>query len=801
MPENLAAITVESKPDYPRTRSRRESLRIDREKIANRIEQLFKDFSTGRNDDLEYRIQRYAKYRQWTSGEGQWDDSSDCALPDMMSGSLRVKDTLHNSVIASRPIISPRAINEDTDKDKEEMITHLIDTQVFVEQPGEEFIGECAEAFVDDGVCTVFVPWVKERRQVQNIKVFGPIPPEALPVEYFEQILGTVYPGLTAQVQEGGWDWSLADPSGEEKPIKVSFYTKDNGRVEMIASHNKKVFDGPRPIVKDYEDVLYPNRCSNLQIPSPSNPGGASSVILVDYPTIDEIIRLKQEGFYDLLTQEDVDKLLGTPVTKDPALEPSKQAKDDFQGESSGENRNFQDDERNKTVTRLLVFDIYDINGDGIGEDVMWWMILEEKIVMRAKYLVEMYPPLPGQKPLRPLAGRSFIPVKSRYAGISLLEQMESTHDLMKELIDFSMDSGKVATSPFFFYRAAGSIKPEVIKLAAGEGYPVANPQQDVFFPTIQNQAAAFGINLYTLFEQMQQKNTMVGELQYGRVPQGKASALRTTTGMETVMGMGEARPERILRRFFMLLVEVWVIIHMLNSSFLPDKKKFRITGYKTDQKDAYEVQSPEDIAGSFQFDFKANMFNTQKLVLQQVLTEMMATFINPLFIQLGMTNSDTIFRLSVDWAKAKGMDATDYINPPTGSSLQPKLMAEEAISHILNGDFPPGIPEEPLEMHIQKVLAFQQDEEHFGMLTPLGVEIYRAYLQQLQVMWQQQQQLMMAMNSAGQLSEQMKGQGQGGSSGGGGGPVGGGVPPISGPNELIPEDLPGSGGGQNGRE
>jgi len=788
MATNLAEVAAVTKKTYPRTRTRRDSFKIDRAHIADRIERLYKEFSMGRDEDIQRRVQRYAKYRQWTSGEGLWDDSSDAALPDMQSGSLRVKDTLHNSVISSRPIIYAKAVSP-AHKEKEEAVSNLLDHQIFVDQNGEEFIGELAEAFVDDGIATVFVPWIREKRQTQEVKVFSPIPTELEPLDFFMQILTQVYPQMSFDVKEGGWDWEIHDPSGEQDTIKVSFYTRDDLRVEMLIYENRVVFDGPRPMVKDYEDVLYPRRCANLQIPSPSNPNGATQVILVDYPTVDEIVRLKKQGSYDLITEEDEKKLRGTTQLRDPGVEAPKKAMDDFQGETGGETRDYSDDELNKTVTRFLVFDIYDINGDGIGEDVMWWFILEEKMVVKAKLLVEMYPPTPGQRPRRPLAGRSFIPVKNRYVGMSLLEQMEGIHDLMKMLIDFTMNAGIMSTSPFFFYRAIGSVKPEIIRLAPGEGYPVGNPQQDVFFPQIQNQAATFGINLFTLFDQIQQKQTMLGDLQFGRVPVGRASALRTTAGINSVMSQGEARPERILRRFFMLLTEVYSITHMLNASFLPKKKQYRIHGYQGTEKDAYrQVDNPESIAGVFDFDFQANVFNTNKIMLQQTLGEMMAMFVSPLNLQLGVIDPEGIFRLEVDWAKAKGHDAMKYLKPPTPSAMEPKIMAEEALSMILETQFPIGIPEEGLEPHIQKLLEFTKDEEKFGLLNSAQVGIFGAYLKRLQMALMENRRQMAMMQAAGQFGQGAGMQAQGG---GAEAPVDRGGPAISGPGELLDESLP----------
>jgi hypothetical protein len=45
---------------------------------------------------------------------------------------------------------------------------------------------------------------------------------------------------------------------------------------------------------------------------------------------------------------------------------------------------------------------MYDIDDDGLDEDVVWWMILETKTIVKAKMLTEMWPANP---PRRPFAG------------------------------------------------------------------------------------------------------------------------------------------------------------------------------------------------------------------------------------------------------------------------------------------------------------------------------------------------------------------------------------------------------------
>jgi hypothetical protein len=109
----------------------------------------------------------------WTEGKDfPWEDSSDVGLPDMITHSLRMQDTLHNSVMSIRPAIVTKAISGKEDSDKQEIVDNLIDYQVFIEQPGEQLIGDAADAFVNDGVYTIFTPWVREDREVVDIRFF-----------------------------------------------------------------------------------------------------------------------------------------------------------------------------------------------------------------------------------------------------------------------------------------------------------------------------------------------------------------------------------------------------------------------------------------------------------------------------------------------------------------------------------------------------------------------------------------------------------------------------------------------------
>ena len=256
-------------------RKRRRTLNVVKKDIVDRVLNFFDVEDTARGFEKEARIQRYAKYRMWTEGKDwPWKDASDFPLPDIMEKSMRMQDTLHNAVMASRPVISANAMDK-AEGDKERTIDNLIDFQVFVEQEGEQKIGDFVSAFINDGVFVAFIPWAKETRETMDLKLFDPIPAGILPIDYFGIILAREFDSnsLLPVERSEGWDW-LLEIDGEK--ASVSFYTRPDDTVEMVISHRANMYDGPLLIQKEWDEVLYPPRAANLHIPGPSNPHGAA---------------------------------------------------------------------------------------------------------------------------------------------------------------------------------------------------------------------------------------------------------------------------------------------------------------------------------------------------------------------------------------------------------------------------------------------------------------------------------------------------------------------------------------------
>lgn len=773
-----------------RTRERKIHIKPKYETIAQRVIDFADRDRENRQEERDRRLQRFAKLRMWAEAQSgdPWPDSSDFAVPDMATASLRTQDTLHNAMMSHRPPMLAKS-DRKANKDKEDTINELLDHQFFVEQPGEQTLEEAADCFVNEGVLTLFVPWVRERRPVRDLRFFPKIPDEEQPDQYFGQLLDQEFPQTQHRRRDpDGWDWEIF--SGDDK-FDVSFFTERNtNKVRMVIDRETTIFDGPRVMVKEMDDVLCPPRCANLQPPGPANPDGAPHVILIERPTLDELRRLQKDGFYDRVNADELKKLENTNPDKSDD-DARQQQKDAMTGEVD------EPDSRvgsQKRFEMYVCFDRFDLDGDGLDEDVIWWVLRERTLLLKAVPMTEMYPTSP---PRRPFGESAFLPTKGRREGMSLLEIMESTHDLMKELWDMMVDTGTMALMPPGFYKPQSNIKPEVLTVLPGDMYPLNDPSRDVVFPQMGNANQSFSVNTITMAKQLQGDVTMIGDLNLGRIPAGKSSAFRTTGTTQNVLAQSEARPERILRRFFMAFKQAWWFMHELNKYLLPDDKKFRIVGYKPKGGDPYrEVASRKEIEGSYEFDFQANVANSSKIALQEAIQMALGVVLQPLALQMGIATPEKVYNLIFDAVRALGLEGDRYVNAPIPDAHLPRIQAEEAIGAIIMETEPYGVPAEQggWNEHFGKLQEFIEDKEgRFGVLSPRAVEMFRVYLEMVAERAAQERKQAELVEAAAQ--------GPGGPLGRPGPPGAGavdtGAPPVQG-GEIMDESLPSAGGGGN---
>ena len=762
------------------SKRRRRSLKIDKEKaVAYVLEHLDQD-QAQIADRLQQRKERYAKYRGWlVTKDWPWDDCANFWLPIMLISSLRIKSTLENAIKSTRPTIISKA-HQRFNQAKQPNIDRVLDYQFYNENNGENKVDSLVNNFVDDEAVFGFVHWVKDEQSYRDIRILPPLEEGVSVVAQLLQNLRVVLPTIhdigVVQTDEDGWEWEVEfeDDDKRVRSAIVRYYELDDGKLEAELIYNVVAHDGPIVEILDFEDVVFPLRSANLQPPSPANPLGAPYVVRLCVEDLDSIKRHKKNGAYDLLTDEDFDKIVASQssIGTGQPEERSKEQKD------TPDQTGFLDSKR---TDRQVVewYGRWDIDDDGYDEDVIFWVTRDSKVLLRARVLTEVYPGVPAT---RPIESDSFVPVPNRVYGMGLLEMLESFQDSMQALLNQHIDWGTIVNTPWFFYRASSGMKPEVINPAPGEGIALDNPQQDVHFPTFAQRGDAFTINTMTMLQQFVERVTMLSDVQFGRVPAGKASALRTAGTTMNLLAQGDVRSEQILRRLFHLLGRIYKFMHRLNQKFLPDKKEVRVFGVPEQSQDAYLTVKPDDIKADVDFEFKASLLNTNKQVLAQSLQQAAALLISPLAIQAGLVTPEHIYQLMRDSIKAMDLDPDQYMSRPP--SQGPKLLAEEVESMLIAGRIPFGQPMENPQEHLQKLMAYEQSD-NFGFIPLEMIPHYQNWKIRVQTALMEQMMMMQAAAGGAPTGPEQ-----------GGGPAGqgtgmqatqpGGVPPVQ--NNEISE-------------
>lgn len=784
---------------------RKKTLLKEKEKVTAGLIKKYGDDILDRADWTERRVQRTAKYRGWREIKTfPWENSSNAHLPIIMTDVQRTEDTLHNAVLSVRPVMNAKAASKAFEA-KEKTVDNLIDHQIFVENVGEVRIGNLISSFCQDGQFVAYVPHIKEKQKVTRVQVLDYPSTKMSWDSWIMQALREYYPkAIILPGDKAPWNWTIKTQhplTGESVTEKLQIVQdSDEGKVQILCHKEETIFDGPALIPKELEDIVVPGRSENLQPQTMSNPTGAPHVFMVDYPSKDELLKLIDSGFYDEVSIEDREKIKATQKRKDDSNDP--EAQKILQDDLTGITHEAIADPQEDSYVRLTYFGREDLDGDGFEEEVVYWILENPQIILRARYLTEVYPTTPMR---RPFAMAKYIPVNGQFYAIGLIELMESGYDIIKKTFDQMIDSGDLTNTPWGFYRPMSGVRPEVMRMGPGDLYPTNDPKNDVHYPTLPQGMASFGHNIIALVSQILDQTTLVGQLQLGGVPQGKSSALRTTSNMQSLLQQGDARPERVMRRFFGGLVEIWHQFHELNQIFLPKEKQFRITSGVTKETDPYvTIKDRSEIKGRFMFEFGASILNTNRALATSAYQDMLGILVNPLLFQLGIVTPDNIHKLISDWIKARGQDPINYISSPTQDPFanSPKISVEDAIMSIMNGYFPYGGTMEPLEVHLQKLQEFVTDKDNLEHFTEPQIQMLGQYAA-TRVSEMQQKMAQQQMLANAQQMQQSMGGGPGQDAGKA---AASGTPPNTGPGgnakvqggELLDESLPGAGGGSN---
>ena len=788
MPTERATLTPLDDPTVlvlPKRKTR--SLQVDAEEVViSVLKRLSQDLSD-RSEWMENQLRRYAKYKGWQETKSwQFEDASNANIPIIMYTCQRVEDSLCNAVISQRPIMQAKAMQR-VNAPREKRVDHLLDHEFFVQANAERLLSDAIHNFVVDGTVHVMIPWVRGER---TVRLFDRAPGPPHGTDLLAYLYGhfiTLYGESTTIASRKDHHFVLDSPEGK---VEVQVYEGADGDLEIVEQRELRI-DHLGLSVEDLEDIVVPSNCTNPQPPTESNPRGAHHVVRLCTASLDTIRVRQKQDIYDLLTKDDVDTIatwtdqLGTDETSQP-----KEQKDDMEGVETQTPL-----ATHGTVRVLEVYDRWDVDGDGLEEDVVFHIVcnggMSDGRLARARYLTEIIPPGP-QGARRPIEKFNLFPDTNRYYCPSMPEQVEGMSDLMNMFFNFGADAGVLSNMPFFFYRAASGLKPEIMKLNPGEGYPLDDPKADVYFPQLPNAQGTWVFNIIAMCNQFLEKLSMQSQLSFGGVPQGKSAALRTTDNMQAVLQQGDVRIERVLRRLFEGLSCVWDQGLALCQRYLPPSTEYRIMGVPTKDEAFDTIEDRKEIAGQFTFQWRATMTNTNPMMQQQTALSLVQILSSPFLLQMGIVGPEEVYRAIRRYVETlEEANSDQYLKRPAGVSSAPKITAEQAISMLLNSRPPSEVnPVEPIDEHAKKLGAFMQSDQ-FGMLSAQQVAMFGEYLRQVSEKAAMVQQQAQQMALAQQFQQQL-----GGGNGQPGAPSGGPSPEATTMSPASPLEAAGGQGG-----
>lgn len=740
-----------------------------------------------RQEWMQKRDERYRKFRGWIeSRDWPWTNASNQHIPALMADSLRMKAGLLNALLGTRPIMDAEPLRREH-QDAGTRAAELIEYQVFRESDGETRISAYVDAFVDDGTALTFQTWARDWRTVRDVRVIPrPTLPlaEAMPDIFQDVLFPSAEMRSITRKDEAGRRWTveaILDRSRTTaKPISVEVTVESDGAeggpegpdgMRVILEWDHRIADGPSFLPHALEDIVVPMRSENCQPVSSANPMGAPWIARTVKVNLDTIRRRRKDGTYDLISDEDLDAIEAQAESRvplappDQAQETLRQQKDAQAGLEPQPTR-----EEREWVTLVEWYGPWDLNGDGLDEEAVFSVIREGRVLARRRWLTELYPVFAGEAPWRPFGEARMVPVPGQFYGIGVLELAEGLHDLIHVLINQTIDNGTLANVPSGAYRASSGFKPDEHRIEPGLFLPTDDPQRDIQIFQWPQREQTWGLNMIALARQFLDQLLQIGPIQLGQVPTGKASALRTVGTTLAILQQGAALPEQILRRAFQGLAQIWEQIHRMNARFLPRGKEYLVAGIPRVSEDAYRtVDDPDLLAVPLRFGFKATLLNTNKGLVSQALQSIGVAVASPLMLQLGIVDAERLYQWIRDLIRANTLDPDQYVKRPPGTPAGPRLLAEEAMTLILEGRLPPpdSAPLEPAAEHLQKLLRFSASPE-FGLLRGAGLELFQQYVLMVQARVQAEAQSQQVLQAAQTLSQGLR-QGGGGDGGGGG--------------------------------
>lgn len=352
----------------------------------------------------------------------------------------------------------------------------------------------------------------------------------------------------------------------------------------------------------------------------------------------------------------------------------------------------------------------YDIDDDGIDEELVVWIEERHRKVLRLTYLERVGP---GGK--RPFTMKLFTP-----DGKGLGELLYGLNNEIDYIHNQRLDYGTLQNLPFFFYRAASGLNPIQLKVGPGMGIPVDDPNGDVMFPRL-NGGTAYGFQEEATVRTYAEDTSGITKFALGQNSQ--QGATRTATGTAALVNELNSNIDIHIKRYQNGFKRNLNILDLQCQDLLPLGLIIRVAGI--DGQDIYKrFEDRAALRFAADFELTANSINSNKSIERETAQMLLQQLANPIALQTGITNQDNLYAAYKNLLqKFEIRDIDAYITKPTDSPDTP-YNAKDEINMIIAGVTPPMVLK---DKHAEKVAFFEafETDPSFGWMTQDHMPLY----------------------------------------------------------------------------
>lgn len=728
------------------------SLQIENRIIINRVEE---DQAQDKADSQGYRDNRKTWDELYRGIEIKKDDQPFNIQVPMIKIAMKALKARIMSLLKKRRTFRPTEENDvEKVQDNEDLFEWIRESHM---QDYFGFLDLACSILIGEGTCIARTTWEKIDGKCVEFKYYSLyMYDEAMGIEREltqDDVIRDILPEAGGdirieEVQDVGEDKArvkyqrhVSNKTGkdqwEDQELEIDFSVNEaTGQIVARVEKPEIKFEGVVVDAENFDSVFFPVDAKDLQT--------CDHVIIEFTTTLGELLRKRDQGIYEF-SDDDLE------IIKASAVDTQVVRPGGTEAEEKGIEGTVQADppEKAYVIKGYECYYLWDIEGKGYQEQVIFTVLMDARRVIRKKYLSEVF--RHGERPLQ--AGIWELR-KHRLLGIGMPEEMEPMQRLVNDVLNIILNASVQAiTPPIFYDPAAANGKNETLEYKPGQMIPIPG---SAITPLPFPGNFPVGFELLTLFMDLFQREAATSDQIQGQ-PGGVKTATATMKLIEEAyqnMGLNIARVLEFIGRVDR---QIW----KLYMAYMPENIKYRVKG--PGQKWEFKEMSREDLLLNPDITLEADVAEISKEYTQQVAQEVFTMVSqNPAMLQMGIVDPRRIYHACKGLLQAYGVkDYHNYlIEPPEMRSEDPE---NENYLMVEGQDVVPS-PVDDDAAHIQAHMGFSQGDG--ARLIPPGtftetMQRFTAHItlhQQAQMLKAQQQ--AMAMQQAAMMAASRQGQG-----------------------------------------